>query len=469
MTSAISLTERCDFRNVLARVWRPHLSTDEFAFLHYVIDNSVEWGREALDVTIDQMVNGVPNPPDHAWPWKLPPIGIARRTLERVIQKLRTRGAILVEAIRNRCTIIRLNTFWAPLEGMMSFIAPKRLRERLEQQTNLFGEEEITATVADIDRGAQGITANQAVNNRHGGGPIKQDTKQNTNDLPTSLRSPQHSLLPTPVNIRKRERPPEKKEALSLSPAARPARSEESVKEAVERVRRMSVENRQQQAAKAKQADSPSSYHRTYVNAWAEAYEGVPCPTWSEKDMHMVRSVLKSRLHDTIQSRHDFLEFIVKNWAQIISAKFGWMTKEPPPSKPSIKFVTSAKLIGNFLDAFADRRHFDTIRLLPAEQQEVERLIISGKSRDEAIAAVGERRALSKIKAKDSEVKAMNGDMIRRAEAERAKLVAERKQLLRERAAAQVESKPEPETFEEIGDLAVELIELPPMDYSKWN
>lgn len=163
--SAISSEERNAYRNLLLREWRPELSANELAFLSYVIDLTIEWGRDQLDTTVDQMIEGVPSS-DPAWPWQRPPIGIAKRTLERVMRELRDKGVILVEARRNACSIIRVNPAGSPSERVRSYNALKLAREG-----------QTTATAADIESFDASITAMVAGNNRHGGGPYKPTDK----------------------------------------------------------------------------------------------------------------------------------------------------------------------------------------------------------------------------------------------------------------------------------------------------
>jgi hypothetical protein len=471
--------EKCDFRNVLAREWREHLSTDEFAFLHYVMYESLEWGKVTLDVTINQMLNGIRNPPGHRWKWRLSPVGIARRTVERLIARLKERGVLFVEAVRNRCTKLTLNLLWTPMEDTMSLSMPKRLRE---QQANTSDQsefmDEITASVADISQSTEAITANQAVNNRHSGGPYKQNNKQNeestTSEEGGSLRDPLADLsFSEEVKVRERKRPitSRQEEVLPFSPAAEPARAlevyEDRTEAAVARVKRQGIESRAEQMVKARAKDTAEAYHTSFTSAWAETYEGIACPTWNDRERNMVRSVLKARLCDDVPARHEFLTFLVRNWQQIIATEFGWMKKITPPALPSVGFFTNRKLIGNFLDAFANRAQYNKLDLLDAEEREVERLVLNGMRRDKAMIAVGERRALSKTKAEEKDVRRVNGNLIKRAEEERARLNEERRAFMREKATT-TQYAPEVEGFPELGEIEP-LPELPPIDYSKWN
>jgi hypothetical protein len=297
---------------------------------------------------------------------------------------------------------------------------------------------------------------------------------EKTDHLPSpSLRSA--NPLSSEPKFRQRTRPttsPESEETSSPVAAAPSSDPRAAILKTVEQAKAKTVETRRQRADAAKQRDSGDAYHDTFRNAWIETYPGIACPTWTERDKGMVKSVLKARIYDNIEGRHDFLNFVTRNWVQIIGIKFAWCVKDPAPQLPSIAFLCRPKLIVLFQDAYGERRRYEQVSLMPSEEREVVRLMGDGMNRDEALLAAGKRRALSAAKTNEQETKRLNSDMIRRAEAERAKLTEERKQLLREKAALAAKANaPEapPEAFTEIGPLDFELIDLPPVDYSKWN
>lgn len=414
--------------------WFQYLDAAEFKAALYIVEHSLGRGRTVFRATTDQIVNGAGNNQS---------IGMAGRTFERVKKRLCERGLLLTTVLEMRCTDFSLNLDWSPAQGVAS------IADALEEYRK-------SATVTEpFCQNGNPVDNNTIILNLPpaGAGSLRSPERVRSSQEKTS--SPEKEN-PPPV-------PPAPSHIGKMSREAQKTRAAE--------IERMSIEIRQQRAAKAKQQDSVGAYHRTYVNAWAETYPGVPCPTWTERDTHIVRSVLKARLRDNIQARHDFLNFIVRHWAQIRATQFGWMRQSSPPEMPKVSFFTSGKMIGRFLDAYADRRRFDQIKALPVEEQELERLVAHGKSREEALIAMGERRALSKAKAQQTEVKRVNGDVIRRAEAERARLIEERKQLLRERAQRSVADTAVEvrEGFEELRPLSSEMFTLPPIDFSIWN
>lgn len=412
--------------------WFPYLGDTEFKAVAYVIEHSLGRGRNFFRATTNQIIKGA---------GKNQPIGMTGRTFERVKKALRERGLLQTNVAEMRFTDFTLNLDWSPVQGIPS------IADALEAHRKSVERAEPICQI---------------------GNPV--GINKISNNIPPSgtgsLRSPERVL-----SSQEKTSSPEKENPSPVAPPPSRMSTElrEEMKARAAETKRRCLDARQQRAAKAK--DSIGAYHRTYVNAWAETYLGVPCPTWTERDMHIVRSVLKSRLRENIQARHDFLNFIVRHWAQIRATQFGWMRQSSPPDMPKVSFFTSAKMIGRFLDAYADRRRFDQIDALPAEQQELERLVAHGKTREQALIAMGERRALSKAKAQESEVKRFNGDMVRRAEANRARLMEERKQLLRERAQQVVaeEAGKAGERFAELDTFVLPLIDLPPIDFSRWS
>jgi hypothetical protein len=234
----------------------------------------------------------------------------------------------------------------------------------------------------------------------------------------------------------------------------------------------------------------------TLKRAWDDTYPDEQCPIFDVRDYVVLPGVLKARLYDNVPARHDFLDFVVRNWSQIMAARFGWM-RQPPPSRPALRFICQRAFVTTLLDAYADRRHWDQIRMLPAEEQELARLMEGGMGREEAIAKVAEHRALSKMRDEKADVGRHNADMTRQAEAARKKLNDDRRAFMREKAIASCETRPrtapsrighqhaKPRTpvsepprrpavpIAPVDDFAnlppIDLPELPPFDPAAWN
>jgi hypothetical protein len=78
----------------------------------------------------------------------------------------------------------------------------------------------------------------------------------------------------------------------------------------------------------------------------------------------------------------EYLKWVLTNWPGLISEKFGWMTKVPPPETPAPLFFI--KQAAQFEEAFLQRRAFDKRLTLTPEERRIDKLIRSGMSREDA-------------------------------------------------------------------------------------
>lgn len=501
-----SFAEKLAIRNVMERVWRPHLLPDERDFLAYVYDNTIEWGRTILDVTLDQMVSGVPS--DHPdWTWRLAPVGYPRRTLHRLIQRLKHKGAILVSSIRHRCTKISLNVLWSPAENVMKLPIPKRLQGKVDdineelgapisanlayideteagdnRQSDVYGEG-ITANLADMNdelddvNGQPGtyeapIVANLAYNKCQSGGSLKQHVKQHEEKQHENYRT----AAPTGGDFSAEELEElggvgqtilTAKEHEEACPPLAPTAAELIRDTAIH-----SAEDRAQRLAAIRAKDTPDAYQATFLAAWEEAYPGIPAPLMTKRDGFQLRAVLASHMLKDNAGRHEFLDFAVRHWEAIVADKFAWMTKAPAPKMPSQRFLIGKAFFGTFLDAFAERNRYRDATLSVGEDGEIKRLMRAGLSRENALKKIGETQGATRAKAQEREVRVRNTDILHQTQAKYDQLQAAQKQAWAERARKPAEEKPAPVIYDlsdEIGEWEGGIVDLPPFDPSQWN
>lgn len=463
MICDFSPAEKCAVRNVLSREWGPHLSSDEFRVLHYLIDNTIEWGRRVFDFTWEQIAHGIPAEPGQGWAWKLPPLNMSRATFYRVVASLVAKGAIMRETVHRTCTRLVLNLVWSPREGVMSpkLAMSKRKRAELgsqaETQDDLFGE----ALGSQIETQTGGYGSQIET-------PIKQNVFQQNVSSPAQAPSSAGPSLPIP-KIRRRVRPTpvEATKDQPVSPAA-PV----TAREALQRVAAKAEAKRAK--ASHRKVDASNAYLMTWKAAWQETFPQTPVYNLAGSELHALVAVLRQRFHNDVETRHAFLDFCVRNWSVILAKKFKWMRQSPPPPTPKAGFIIAAKMMPHFLDAFAERNVLFDIRLTPGEEGYLKELLASGLTRDEAMQKVGERRALSRQRAQDQEVRRVNATVISRAEEARRKLHEDHKRLMAERARLRQEEAEtreyKQEHFEELDGLPpIDLPELPPFDPSKFN
>jgi hypothetical protein len=311
----------------LQREWRPHLNIGERDFLAYLLDNTVCYGRDWLKATVDQMIAGTD--------W-LPRIGMAKRSIYRVVESLKTRGLLTVKMLARRVPCFIVNLKWSPA---VSIPISKKQAERM------------AAREAGLSPGApeseEKFSANLAMNPPFQcqiGSPKKDSIQEND----------------------------------STTAAARGGgvRGEDVINEI--RARK----------AKPKKADKDAKLRTVWRDAHAEAFPGRISPLLSVKELGML-----SRIRDRYPADGaELIQWSVINWRQIIAERFDWMTRSPPPEMPNVQFLLGQ--VTSFAEAFATDRHAAAVALMPDEAREYHQFRDSGLSHDDTLLEIGKRRAL---------------------------------------------------------------------------
>ncbi|WP_029556979.1 hypothetical protein [Xanthobacter sp. 91] len=499
----MSLMERTSIRNIVERQWRAHLAADERDLLSYLLSCTVEWGRQFVSATYEQLAEGIKSTEGSGYEYLVPPIRIKRTQFYALLSSLKERGILIVEAVKRKCTRIEINLNWTPVEGVMSptlavakgrrklNLEPAAEKDEFEQELGGLSGMRTTETAPPPEPNKFGNrTTDGALDlaedpNKSG---MRTEVVQNTDSYKKKDLKKENNLSPlrgstgATLAIPKRKTEAGKvnhsprREEISecLSPAAPPARAVavESPAEIVQRVRTEHAEARAQRTEKVRHGDHPRDYEMTFRDAWLETYPGQSVPGWTQKDCYILKNVLKARFRDNVVRRHEFLSYVVKNWSMIMSSYFGWMRQSRPPEMPALNFLVREQFISHFLDAFAASGRDQALQLLPAEERELATLEAGGMTREKALLKIGERRALSKVADKEREVRQINRETLLAAgDARKAREEAQRAEMRRRaEAARQAPSQAAPEPFEELQGLPeLELIELPPLDLSKWN
>lgn len=110
MTPEYNSFQRLQVFQTLNRDWRGHLSMVERDFLSYLIDASVSWGREWIQVTVDQMLSGTE--------WGLPRVGLSRRSIFNALASLKEKGVIAVQRVSRKVSRYIVNLQWKPDMGL---------------------------------------------------------------------------------------------------------------------------------------------------------------------------------------------------------------------------------------------------------------------------------------------------------------------------------------------------------------
>jgi hypothetical protein len=137
-------------------------------------------------------------------------------------------------------------------------------------------------------------------------------------------------------------------------------------------------------------ADLELVWSQTFVETFA--FAGAPA-AWTGGERDMARSLFRrwNVKRDGSKPYGEFADFLIwaiANWGQIMARDFGWMTKNPPPKFPSVRFLAgnSAK----FEEAWLNRKRKSLLQSWDLSYYE--RLRVQGYSEDAAIEMVARRK-----------------------------------------------------------------------------
>jgi len=398
----------------VSREMRFQAPGSEYNVLSLIADMSFNFGSREWRTTYRAMRCG------STWTSGL---GLSDQQIRNVLKSLECKAMILPIVRGQKGLTLAVNLAWQPQEP----------REEL-----IYSEAASSARAMDAELGARGVDAPLM----DAGGPLNSARGAPSNGLGDNKESPKrkHQEDNTTPAIRWRERPatpasPEKASLPELkrlrSPAAivpnaapqRPSSTQDDLfapsAPAPRPVPAGAAAVRAQQAkAKAKRdalrsIAKPGALMKTWQAAFEETFEGIPNAVFIPPtmiDLGKLKSAVLAKWRGKTEDLHDVIEFTVHNWRGIMERHFGWMTKSPPPTLPSLAFFIQFRL--QFIDIWTSRATDRWLDDLPPTEQTrlIELTFKQGISTEVALAKIGEEKALSRLR----------GEMDRReAEADR--------------------------------------------------
>lgn len=178
---------------------------------------------------------------------------------------------------------------------------------------------------------------------------------------------------------------------------------------------------------------SGDALFETWKDAYATAYGDVPgagCVTWTKAEMAMAVTQLAKPFKGTAPELHDFIGWIVRNWAIVIVDQFGWTRRERPPELPMLRFVLAFK--HKFIAAY-DRRSVDRyLASLSGHEKAIrEGMLKGGLTHEQIMLQLAERRARQDLREEIEKGRAEVSHQRRAVQAERDGLNRERRELER--------------------------------------
>lgn len=342
--AVISLLDRAKIFQRVNREWRPHLSATERDFLFYLLDNTIAWGRYSLQTTIDQIVKGTS--------WGLPPSGLSRSTVCRLLRVFKERG-LIDSASDGRKTTLTINEGWTPSgatrckKEAVGMSDNRRKRAKTSRfSTEFSGDIDISDSVSERDF--------------------------------RSVRKRLQKCQRDTLNNRKREREAKK----SNDAARRPVLADLIDKETGKILPRPN-------SSTASRKESPWS---VWSEAWVATFPDTPCPAWKQyESRHMDRLCQKSE--KTGINWADFVNWSVCHWASIRISQFSWMVQTPPPAFPTVGFFI--RFSDRFADAYANRQLIERQSKDFSSDAAIKKLMHGGMSYEAALVEYGKQLAIA--------------------------------------------------------------------------
>jgi hypothetical protein len=362
-----SMKNPIEFREwfkILFRVWRPHLSPNEFLVAQFIFDRTAGWGKEWEVIRPDHFLSGVVGKDGKIYASGLvmtPP------TLRKCLASLIDRGAIRMVQEKRKKTYA-LNYEWNPDEienyATMPPPLPKRLKNLQELQT--------------------------------------EDPAEKENHFPESEKKENHfpskGKISFILNKKRKDKCFAKEETQPSASRNSPATQGEgllAVAQLMDKVSRESA-NKRQSKINAWRFDSVlKAWHELCLSHHSEANHlsvtKTDCLILHKYGKRFVRES-KAR---TSSEWLDYLSWVIERWHTIRESQFSWM-KANSPSVPSIRFLV--KFSDRFEQAWADKKSLERMAALSTRDREIEARIRKGVDRFAAEREVDERLGLLKAK-----------------------------------------------------------------------
>lgn len=153
---------------------------------------------------------------------------------------------------------------------------------------------------------------------------------------------------------------------------------------------------------------TPSALMKTWQAAFEDTFVDIPNAVFTPPsmiDLGKLKSAVLEKWRGKTEDLHDVIEFTVRNWRGIMERQFGWMTKSPPPTLPSLTFFIQFRL--QFIDIWTSRATDRWLDDLPANDRTrlIELTFKQGLSTEVALAKIGEEKALLRMRQENERIR----------------------------------------------------------------
>ena len=373
----LSLSDILSIYQTASRRWRKGLSQAEWMVMTYIIDRTIGWRKTSFTAFVSNIIGGNED---------YDGVGVSKATYFRVLESLEAKGFLSRSQAGTRVTIT-INIAWKERPMLP---VPKRLKasnglNRSHSETGFAGEESQTGLSVRLNL-SQPETQN------------KDSRKKDTFNASASAFAPSKELtFPSPVKEKGgRFLRVDQESDLGNEPAeARPS-AEDAARPRLDRLQEVSRGQAAHRATLVRKVAKPKAgdVEAVWKAALIESQRHGVCVRWSQREVGSMRQALGKWEYSREGTMSDVVHYAILNWSTICARRFAWMTKDPAPDQPTIRFFLWR--LSDFVEAFVTKqaKGFAT----DSTNSDYERMLAAGKTPEEAALELASREAVARTR-----------------------------------------------------------------------
>lgn len=358
-----SMKNPMEFREwfkILFRVWRPHLSPNQFLTALFIFDRTAAWGKQWEVITHDHFINGVTGRDGQVYETGL---RMSRPTLIESLRWLAAVGAIHMRPVKQCRTAYALNYEWNPEQPLESNAMPLAKPKRLHT---------LQSDTPAPEAPKVGLTKPKS--NHSSGKETLPLTGKET--LPHNRREDNCKAKASLAKARQvsvRQEPNSLDLDSTLAAASQRSLAKRKARQAVW---------------------SATSASTVWFDLHSLHFPNTAALAVTKTDICILHKYGRRWMGSKrpVAEWLEFLGWVVMRWAALRESQFAWM-KTNSPAIPSIRFLV--KLSDRFEQAYEHQATTDRLATLPTREREIEARVRKGMARDLAEQEVDQRLGLS--------------------------------------------------------------------------
>lgn len=310
------------------------LTDRETVFLLWVIDRTVGWQKWECTVTYRLLAEGDKFSKG---------LGKSERQLRETVAALAEKGVLRASSAGGRGLVLAVNFEWRPEEAMLPI--PKRMaegRQGVDDERDAEGwgrsDDEILHPDRRISSALPG--GNRPPFKGQYKGKLVEDKSPTVGRIrvrPGRVLSVEEGFSEEP----KASLPENAEEEAFRSPGAA-AVDLAALRKRIEGTRKAANADRTGHRSSLRPVDVLTTWRLAFEDAFADV-PGAVCPATTVEDRMKFKASVISKWTKTPEELHEFIDYTVRYWPNMIGASFKWMKANPPPAFPSLRFFMAQK------------------------------------------------------------------------------------------------------------------------------